>query len=66
MIKTMHCDGECQAMMDKVKDNLDVDMNFVNAQDHVPEAECNNCMIEEWIWAACHQLPHKATPRVVM
>jgi hypothetical protein len=26
-------------MMDKVKDNLGVCMNFTNALDHVPEAE---------------------------
>lgn len=64
MIKTIHCDGECQAMMSKVKDDLKVDMNFVNVQDHMPEAEWNNCMIKEWIQVAHHQLPCKAIPRV--
>jgi hypothetical protein len=29
-------------MMQRVKEDLDVDMNFTNAQDHVPEAERNN------------------------
>jgi hypothetical protein len=38
-IKTIHCNGEFCAMMDKVKDDLGVCMNFTNALDHVPEAE---------------------------
>ncbi len=42
MTRTLHCDGEFRDMMEKVKDNLDVDMNFTNAQDHVPEAVRNN------------------------
>jgi hypothetical protein len=33
---------ETEAMMEKVEEDLDVDMNFTNAQDHVPEAEWNN------------------------
>jgi hypothetical protein len=41
-IKTIHCDREFRAMMDKVKDDLGVCMNFTNALDHVPEAERNN------------------------
>jgi hypothetical protein len=35
VIRTIHCDGEFCGMMEKVKDNLDVDMNFTNTQDHV-------------------------------
>ncbi len=48
-IKTIHCDGEFRSMMEPVKDGLDVDMNFTNAQDHVPEAERNNRTIKERI-----------------
>jgi hypothetical protein len=33
--------------MEKVEDDLDVNMNFTNAQDHVPEAERNNQTIKE-------------------
>jgi hypothetical protein len=40
-IKTIHCNGEFRAMMEKVKDNLGVRMNFTNTLDHVPEAERN-------------------------
>jgi hypothetical protein len=36
-IKTIHCNGKFRAMMEKVKDNFGVRMNFTNALDHVPE-----------------------------
>jgi hypothetical protein len=62
-IKTMHCNREFRAMMDKVKDDLGVCMNFTNALDHVPEAERNNRTIKAWVLAAYHQLPYKALPR---
>jgi hypothetical protein len=53
-------------MMEKVEDDLDVDMNFTNAQDHVPEAERNNRMIKERIRAAYHRLPYKAIPWIMI
>lgn len=46
--------------MDKIKDDLKIDMNFTNADDHVPEAEQNNHAIKECIWVAFHHLPYKA------
>jgi hypothetical protein len=46
-IKTIHCNGEFRAMMEKVKDDLGVRMNFTNALDHVPEVERNNRTIKE-------------------
>jgi hypothetical protein len=62
-IETIHCDREFCAMMDKVKDNLGVCMNFANALDHVPEAERNNRTIKEQVRVAYHRLPYKALPR---
>jgi hypothetical protein len=53
-------------MMEKVEDDLDVDMNFTNAQDHVPEAERNNQTIKERIRSAYHRLPYKAIPRIMI
>jgi hypothetical protein len=50
-------------MMDEVKDDLGVCMNFTNALDHVPEAERNNRTIKERVRAAYHQLPYKSLPR---
>jgi hypothetical protein len=57
-IKTIHCNGEFRTMMDKVKDDLGVCMNFTNALDHVPEAERNNRTIKERVQAAYHRLPY--------
>jgi hypothetical protein len=65
-IKTIHCDREFRAMMEKVKDDLGVRMNFTNALDHVPEAERNNRTIKERVWAAYHRLPYKALPRTLI
>jgi hypothetical protein len=65
-IKTIHCDGEFQEMMEKVKDDLGVWMNFTNALDHVPEAERNNRTIKERVWVAYHQLPYKALPSTLI
>jgi hypothetical protein len=62
-IKTIHCNREFRAMMDKVKDDLGVRMNFTNALDHVPEAERNNRTIKEQVRAAYHRLPCKTLPR---
>ena len=39
VIKTIYCDREYRAMMNKVSDDLDVVMNYTNASNHVPEAE---------------------------
>jgi hypothetical protein len=55
-IKTIHCDGEFCTMMEMVKDDLGVRMNFTNALDHVPEAERNNRTIKERVRAAYHRL----------
>jgi hypothetical protein len=66
VIKTIHCNGEFRALMERVKDNLGIRMNFTNALDHVPEAERNNRTIKERVRAAYHRLPYKAIPRVMI
>jgi predicted transglutaminase-like protease len=38
-IKTIHYNGEFCAMMERVKDNLSVWMNFTNVLDNAPEAD---------------------------
>ena len=66
VVKIIHCDGEYKAMMDQVKDDLDIDMNYSNPQDHVPEAERNNRTIKERFRAATHRLPFKKIPKVMI
>ena len=38
-------------------------MNYANPQEHVPEAERNNCAIKECFRAAFHRLPFKKLPK---
>jgi hypothetical protein len=62
----IHCDGEYKSLLDPVKEQLNTEMNFANAGDHVPEAERNNRTIKERIRAAFHRLPFKAIPRTML
>ena len=39
IVKIIQCDREYQVVMDQVKDELDVDMNYTSASEHVPKAE---------------------------
>ena len=52
--------------MEVVKEKLNIDINYANAGDHVPEAERNNRTIKERFRAAFHRLPFKAMPRIMI
>jgi len=52
--------------MNPVKDKLNIEMNFSNAGDHVPEADWNIRMIKERIRATFHRRPYKAIPRIMV
>ena len=36
--------------------------NLANTQEHVPEAECNNCVLKEHICTTYHGIPYKMLP----
>ena len=36
--------------------------NLANTQEHVPEAECNNCILQEHIHATYHGIPYMMLP----
>ena len=40
--------------------------NLANAQEHVPEAECNNHILKEHICATYHRINYKMLPRTVI
>ena len=40
--------------------------NLANAQEHVPEAEHNNCILKEHIHATYHGIPYKMLPRAII
>ena len=58
-ITSIECNGEYKPIMDEVEDELDVRMNYMNAQDHVPVAERNNRTIKEAVRTALHRLLYK-------
>ena len=66
LVKTIHCDAEFQPYFEDVWENLTIEMEFTNAQDHVPEAERNNRTIQERFHAAFHRLPYKAIPMLMI
>ena len=51
MVQTIHSDHEFKAIMNDVKDNMDVDMEHPAAGDHVLQAERNNRTIGERVRA---------------
>ena len=40
--------------------------NLANAQEHVPEVECNNHILKEHIHATYHGIPYKMIPQTVL
>ena len=52
--------------MEKIDNELDVEMNYISKDEHVPEAERNNHTIAEHIQAGYHQLPYKAIPKLML
>jgi hypothetical protein len=52
--------------MNKVEDNLEIEMNYASKGEQVPEAEPNNCTIGERVRATYHNFPYKAIPRIML
>jgi hypothetical protein len=65
-ITTVHCDQEFKHIMDKVSDDLNVEMNYTTTGDHVPEAERNNRTLKERMRGTTHRLPFKAMPKEML
>ena len=65
-VKTIYCDREFRVLMDPVKDNLDIDLNYTSSNKHVPDAEQNNRTIGERIRATYNNLPYKKIPYVML
>ena len=65
-ITKIYCSNEFKPIMDPVKDDLDVDMQYSPPQGHVPKAERNNRTIKERIRSTHHRLPYKALPKQLM
>jgi len=65
-IKKIYCDGEFKHMMDQVCDELGVEMNYANPDEHVPEIERSIRVIKERFRTAYHRLPYKMIPKTMI
>jgi len=52
--------------MNPVWDIYNIDMNFSNPGNHIPEAEQNNRTIKERVRATFHRLTYKAIPFIIV
>jgi hypothetical protein len=52
-------DNKFQPLKDTMFDEFGINMNFANPQEHVPEAERNNRVINKRVRATFHRLPYK-------
>jgi hypothetical protein len=52
--------------MDPLANELGVNVNYANPQEHVPEAERNNRVLKECVRAAYHRLPCNCLPRLLV
>ena len=59
-------DQEFKPLLNCMRDTYKFEPNYANAQEHVPEAERNNCIIKECIRAVYHQSPFKVLPQIVI
>ena len=59
---SVRSDREYVGMMEQVSDDLEIDINATNTDDHVPEAERNNRTIKERERITYYRLPYKAIP----
>ena len=62
----IECDGEFKSMMDKVSDDMDITMNYTNAQDHSSQAERNNRVIKESFRTGLHRTGYKTIPKLMI
>lgn len=65
-ISTIHVDNKFRPLMEKVKDNLNVDMNYANPGDHVPEIERNNGTVKERSRSLYYRLPFRNLPKLMI
>ena len=65
-ISTIKADNEFKPLMNPIKDDLDVTMNYAAAQEHAPEAERNHRTIKERFRAHFQRMPYKNIPKVMI
>ena len=65
-VATIHSDNEFAPLKGPLKDLLGIQLNVAAADEHVPEAERNNRVIQERIRCVFHSMPYKCIPRLMV
>ena len=62
----IECDCEFQYIMDEVINEMRIEMNYANSDNHFPEAERNNTVIKERFLIVYYQFLYKEIPRTII
>jgi hypothetical protein len=65
VVKRIYCDMEFKPVLDPVKDELEIHMNYTSAGEHEPTAERNNQHIKAGVRTLFHRMPYKAIPKLL-
>ena len=65
-VKRIHADNEFRPLTAPLQDDHNIELNFANPQEHVPEAERNNRTIQERVRANYHRLPYRRLPKLLV
>lgn len=65
-VQTILCDNEFRPLLHPMANEYDVNVNYANPQEHVPEAERNIRVIKERFRAAFHRLPFIKMPKIMI
>ena len=65
-VTSIACDNEFKPLMDPLKDDLNIRMDYCAPQAHVPEEERNNRVIKEQLHGMFHALPFQNYPTTLV
>ena len=65
-VKRIECDGKFKQIMDEGSDDMGIEKNDANPDNHFHEAERNNIVIKERFRIAYYRFPYKKTPQIMI
>ena len=65
-VMKINCNNKYITIVHQVMDNLDIEMNYVNIQEHESVAEWNIHTIKERMQMMYHHLPYKCLPKLII
>ena len=65
-IKQIWCNNQFKPFMNPIKDNKEIDMDYIPAQQYCKQAEQNNHVIKECVRTTYHKLLFKNIPKIII